>query len=223
MCGRYALYGPRGRSREEREFFESLDSFPSRYNVAPTDVMPIAILKEGRPVLVPARWGLVTPQSKDLKSGAKKINAPSQNVMKWADYRVPYKAKRRCIVPASGFYEWEQRPDGKQPYFFMSAEGSLLGFAGLWEQWMQPNGEPLLSYTIMTVEPNDFVRRFHDRMPIVLDERDYLQWLTADDPRELLRAPHNEALTNYPVSRKVNSVKNDEVSLVEQLGEQAGE
>jgi putative SOS response-associated peptidase YedK len=223
MCGRYALYGPRGRSRVEREFFESLESFPVRYNVAPTDIMPIAILKEGRPVLVPARWGLVTPQSKDLKSGAKRINAPSQNIMKWADYRVPYKAKRRCIVPASGFYEWESRPDGKHPYLFMSAEGGLLGFAGLWEQWAKPDGEPLLSYTIMTVEPNDFVKRFHDRMPVVLDERDYLQWLTADDPRELLRAPHNEALTNYPVSRKVNSVKNDEASLVEPLEEQGGE
>jgi putative SOS response-associated peptidase YedK len=223
MCGRYALYGPRRRSREEREFFESLDSFLPRYNVAPTDVMPISILEEGRPVLVPARWGLVTPQSKDLKSGAKKINAPSQNVMKWADYRVPYKAKRRCIVPASGFYEWEQRPDGKQPYYFVSAEGNLLGFAGLWERWTQPSGGPLLSYAIMTVEPNDFVKRFHDRMPVVLDERDYLQWLTADDPRDLLRAPHNEALTNYPVSRKVNSVKNDDASLVEPLGEQGDE
>jgi putative SOS response-associated peptidase YedK len=88
---------------------------------------------------------------------------------------------------------------------------------------MQPNGEPLLSYTIMTVEPNDFVKRFHDRMPVVLDERDYLQWITADDPRDLLRAPHNEALTNYPVSRKVNSVKNDDASLVEPLGEEDGE
>jgi putative SOS response-associated peptidase YedK len=223
MCGRYALYGPRRRSREEREFFESLDSFLPRYNVAPTDVMPISILEEGRPVLVPARWGLVTPQSKDLKSAAKKINAPSQNIMKWADYRVPYKARRRCIVPASGFYEWEQRPDGKQPYYFMSSEGGLLGFAGLWERWTQPNGGPLLSYAIMTVEPNDFVKRFHDRMPVVLDERDYLQWLTADDPRDLLRAPHNEALTNYPVSRKVNSVKNDDASLVEPLGEQGDE
>jgi putative SOS response-associated peptidase YedK len=83
MCGRYALCGPRHRSREEREFFESLESFAPRYNIAPTDVMPIAILKEGRPVLVPARWGLVTAESKDLKSGAKKINAPCQNVMKW--------------------------------------------------------------------------------------------------------------------------------------------
>jgi putative SOS response-associated peptidase YedK len=184
--------------------------------------MPISILEEGRPALVPARWGLVTPQSKDLKSAAKKINAPSQNIMKWADYRVPYKARRRCIVPASGFYEWEQRPDGKQPYYFISAEENLLGFAGLWERWIQPNGEPLLSYTIMTVEPNDFVKRFHDRMPVVLDERDYLQWLTADDPRDLLRAPHNEALTNYPVSRKVNSVKNDDASLVDPLGEQGG-
>jgi len=133
------------------------------------------------------------------------------------DYRVPYRAKRRCLVPACGFYEWAQRPDGKYPYYFLSPENALLAFAGLWEPWTQPDGTPLISYTIITVEPNDFVRRFHDRMPLVLDEKDYGDWLTGDDPKSLLKACHNEALTNYPVSQRVSSVKHDEPSLAEPI------
>lgn len=215
MCGRYALYGPRKRSRVEQDYFEALDAFPSRYNVAPTNVMPIAVLKDGAPVIIQARWGLVPPHAKDVKSGAKKINAPCEKIGVWADYRAPYRAKRRCLVPASGFYEWEARPDGKQPYYFVSPEGELLAFAGLWEQWRQPDGQTLATYSVITTAPNDFMRRFHDRMPVVLEETDYHEWLTADDPRGVLKACHNEALTNYPVSRRINSVKNDDPSLIE--------
>lgn len=219
MCGRYALYGPRSRarSRAEAEYFASLDRFPERWNVAPTDTMPICRLIKGMPELVAARWGLVTPKAADIKSGAKKINAPGEKIMAWSDYRLPYKAKRRCLVPASGFYEWEARPDGKQPYFFSRPEGGLLAYAGLWDEWQQPDGGTLVSYTIVTTAPNEFVKRFHDRMPVVLDEADYDRWLTDEDPRDLIKACHNEALLNYPVSRQVNSVRNDDASLVEPL------
>ncbi|HET7160114.1 MAG TPA: SOS response-associated peptidase [Burkholderiales bacterium] len=217
MCGRYALYGPRKRSRIETEYFSSVDAFPPRWNVAPTDTMPICRLRDGVPELAAARWGLVTPNAQDSKGGAKKINAPAEQTMRWADYRVPYRAKRRCLVPATGFYEWERVPDGKQPFLFISPEHTLLAFAGLWEAWRQPDGGVLLSYTIMTTAPNDFVKRFHDRMPVVLDEADCGRWLTEDDPRDVLRACHNEALINYPVSRRVNSVKNDDATLVNAL------
>ncbi|MGE5523216.1 MAG: SOS response-associated peptidase [Rhodospirillaceae bacterium] len=230
MCGRYALYGPRWRSRAEREYFESLDIFPPRYNVAPTDVMPITILRDGVPVVVSARWGLVGRKAADVKSGARKIVAPCEKLTTWAEYRVPYRAKQRCLVPACGFYEWTGSPAERQPYYFLSPEHTLLAFAGLWEQWTQPDGKPLLSYTIITTEPNDLSRRFHDRMPVVLEEKDYGEWLTSDDPRGLLKPCHNEALINYPVSKRVNSVmtkvngvavKNDDPSLVEPIAIQA--
>jgi putative SOS response-associated peptidase YedK len=85
--------------------------------------------------------------------------------MAWADYRLPYKAKRRCLVPASGFYEWEARPDGKQPFFFTRPKGACSPMQVCGDEWRQPDGGTLLSYTIVTTSPNDFVKRFHDRMP----------------------------------------------------------
>jgi putative SOS response-associated peptidase YedK len=101
------------------------------------------------------------------------------------------------LVPACGFFEWEARPDGKQPFYFTSAGGSLLAFARLWDKWRKPDGSEVLSYTIITTPPNDFVARFHDRMPVILDERDYGRWLEGSgDPQDLLKACHNEVLCN---------------------------
>jgi putative SOS response-associated peptidase YedK len=217
MCGRYALYGPRSRSRAEAEYFATLDRFPHKWNIAPTDMMPITRLREGVIEQVSARWGLIPYFSKDAKAGFKCINARAESVATSPAFRGALKLGRRCLVPASGFYEWETRPDGKQPFYFTSPERSLLGFAGLWDEWKKSDGTSLLSYTIITTAPNDFVRRFHDRMPVILDESDYGRWLGGADPRELLKACHNEVLYNFPVSRQVNSVRNNDPSLVEPL------
>ena len=217
MCGRYALYGLRKRTRAEAEYFPSLDQFPSKWNVAPTDTMPIARVQDGELELAPARWGLIPYYSKDAKGAFRCINARAETVATTASFRQPWKTGRRCLVPANGFFEWETRPDGKQPFYFTSAEGSLLAFAGLWDTWRQPDGSSLLSFTIFTTAPNDFVKRFHDRMPVILDEADYARWLTGADVSDLLKAPHNEVLLNYPVSRHVNSVKNNDASLIESI------
>lgn len=177
--------------------------------------MPIARMHDGTLELVPARWGLIPYFSKDTKGAFRCINARAETVATTASFRQPWKTGRRCLVPANGFFEWGTRPDGKQPFYFTSAEGSLLAFAGLWDTWQQPDGSSLLSDTIITTAPNGFVKRFHDRMPVILDEADYDRWLTAGDVSDLLKAPHNEVLVNYPVSRQVNSVKNNDASLVE--------
>jgi putative SOS response-associated peptidase YedK len=167
---------------------------------------------------VPARWGLIPYWAKDEKMGFKCINARAETVATLPAFRGAYKFGRRCLVPASGFFEWETRPDGKQPFYFTSSEGSLLAFAGLWDKWRKPDGSEVLSYTIITTAPNDFVARFHDRMPVVLDERDYGRWLDgSENPQDLLKACHNEVLYNYPVSREVNSVPNNDASLVVRL------
>ena len=219
MCGRYALYGPRSRARAEAEYFATLDQFPEKWNVAPTDMMPITRLRDGALEQVAARWGLIPYFSKDMKAAFKCINARAETIASSASFRGAYKMSRRCLVPASGFYEWEARPDGKQPFYFTSPEKSLLAFAGLWDTWKHPDGTVLLSFTIVTTAPNDFVKRFHDRMPVVLEESDYARWLSGEDPRDLLKACHNEALYNYPVSRQVNSVKNNDPSLVVPVSE----
>jgi putative SOS response-associated peptidase YedK len=214
MCGRYALYGPKSRSRAEVDYFSSLDQFPGSWNVAPTDRLPITRLRNVELEQVTARWGLIPYWAKDEKGGFKCINARAETIATSPSFRGAYKLNRRCLVPASGFYEWETRPDGKQPFYFTSPEGSLLAFAGLWDEWKKPDGTSVLSYTIVTTAPNDFVSRFHDRMPVVLEETDYARWLDGDDPRDLLKPCHNETLYNYPVSRQVNSVRNNDPSLV---------
>lgn len=218
MCGRYALYGPRKRSRAEHQYFEGLDTFPDRYNVAPTNVMPIVRAVDSTIRVTAAKWGLVPPWAKDVRIGSKYINAVSENIATNKVFGPPYRRKWRCLVPACGFYEWEARPDGKQPYFFTGSDDALLTFAGLWDTWKQPDGEPLVSFTIMTTAPNDFVARFHDRMPVVLEARDFDEWLNSEDPRTLLKACHNETLINYPVSTRVGNVRNEDPSLVDPIG-----
>jgi putative SOS response-associated peptidase YedK len=215
MCGRYALYGPKSRTRAQTEYFSNLEQFPDSWNVAPTHMMPITRLRDGAVEQINARWGLIPRWAKDEKIGFKSVNARAETVATSPAFRGAYKMGHRCLVPASGFFEWESRPHGKQPYYFTSPEGSLLAFAGLWDKWTKSDGTEVLSYTIITTAPNDFVARFHDRMPVILDERDYGRWLEgSDNPQDLLKACHNEALYNYPVSRKVNSVRNNDPSLV---------
>ena len=215
MCGRYALHGPKSRTRAETEYFSALEQYPGSWNVAPTDMQPITRLHDGEIEQLRARWGLIPHWANDEKIGSKCINARAETVATSPAFRGAYKFGNRCLVPASGFFEWEARPDGKQPFYFTSPEGALLAFAGLWDKWRKPDGTELITYTIITTAPNDFVARFHDRMPVVLDERDYGRWLDgSEDPRELLKACHNEALYNFPVSRQVNSVRNNDPSLV---------
>ena len=118
-------------------------------------------------------------------------------------------------MPANGFYEWRKHPGGKQPYYITSSDGSLLAFAGLWERWRMPNGETLVSYTVITGEPNDIVKPLHHRMPVILSPDDYSKWLSDADPRELLRPCATEMLVAYPVSPRVNKPQNKDADLVE--------
>ena len=144
MCGRYALYGPRKRSRAENAYFENLEQFPGSWNVAPGQTLPITRLSKDRaPEEVSARWGLVPYWSKDEKIGYRCINARAESVTTAPAFRGAYRTKRRCLVPSSGFYEWQKSPVGKTPYYITSADESLLAFAGLWDVWKRPDGERL--------------------------------------------------------------------------------
>ena len=217
MCGRYALYGPRSRPRGERQYFDGLSDVASSYNVAPSQMMPVSRLMDGEPHLALAKWGLVPHWTSDPKIGYRMINARSETIATSKAYGPPYRRKQRCLVPASGFYEWKKLPKGKQPYYITSAGGELLAFAGLWEQWKQPDGEWLISYTILTGEPNQLMRQLHDRMPVILLEEDYERWLRDDDPRDLLAPYPAELLRAYPVSTRVNSPANNDPGLLESL------
>jgi putative SOS response-associated peptidase YedK len=220
MCGRYALYGPRSRtrSRAEADYFSSLEQFPGSWNVAPGQTLPITRLREGEVEQVVARWGLVPYWSTDEKIGYRCINARAETVATTPAFRGPYAKRRRCLVPACGFYEWQKHPAGKQPYYITSADGSLLALAGLWDVWKKHDGEALTTFTIITTTPNELTRRLHDRMPVILEAADYRTWLEAEDPRELLKPAAPDLLQCFPVSSRVNSPQNDAPDLIAPSG-----
>jgi putative SOS response-associated peptidase YedK len=214
MCGRYALYGPRSRSRSEIDYFSSLEEFPGSWNVAPSQSLPITLLLGGAIEQVTARWGLVPFWSKDEKIGYKCINARSETASTSPAFRGSYKSKRRCLIPACGFYEWMKHPFGKKPYYITSSDDSLLAFAGLWDAWKKPDGQTLTTFTILTTTANQLISRLHDRMPVILEPENYRAWLEADDPRELLKPCPVEMLQFYPVSTRVNTPKNNAPDLI---------
>jgi putative SOS response-associated peptidase YedK len=220
MCGRYALYGPIKRAPEHDRWFEELEMFGPRYNIAPTQSAPVMRWVDGRPVLAALRWGLVPFWAKDPAIGNRLINARAETVAEKPAFRAAYRA-RRCLVPASGFYEWKKVPRGKQPYYVTRADGALMAFAGLWEQWQPPQGESILTFTIVTTDANAMMRELHERMPVIPAPEDYEAWLAAKDPRELMRPCAPELLAARPVSSAVNGPRQDDPTLVEpqQIGD----
>ena len=232
MCGRYALYTPieavaRLFGAEE---IHARDVAP-RYNIAPTQEVPVvrvspypaAGAEEAREAppreLALARWGLVPFWAKDPSVGNRMINARGETVAGKPAFRAAFR-KRRCLVPADGFFEWQKTADGKQPWYIRDAGGEPMALAGLWELWDPPDGgEPLASCAIITTGANDFMRPLHDRMPVILDAAGRAAWLDPDAAParlEALLAPAPEGILEaWPVSRRVNSPFNEDPSLVE--------
>lgn len=188
-----------------------------RYNVAPTQEIPICRVCENRREIVRVRWGLIPAWAKDLKIGYSTINARAETVAEKPSFRSAFKS-RRCLIPADGFYEWRKLEDGsKQPYRLCLADRRPFSFAGLWER---NNGLDVTSCTIIVTEPNAVAAEIHDRMPVILDPEQYDAWLSPDTAAEEAKAllrPYTGAMTAYPVSKAVGSVKNDNPTLVEPL------
>ena len=233
MCGRYAASRRPDDLVVEFEAVRAEGQAPlaADYNVAPTkDVYVVRHKKErdaeGRPTggghreLRAVRWGLVPSWAKDASMGARLINARSETVAEKPAFREAFK-RRRCVIPADGFYEW-RRADGKrQPFFFQLKGGGVFGFAGLWERWEGGGGEVVNSCAILTTEANDVLRPVHDRMPVILHPEEYELWLGADARersllQELLRPYPSAEMTAHPVSTLVNSPRSQGRELVEQ-------
>lgn len=222
MCGRYTLTDP-GELVEELGAEGDGDELEPRYNVAPTQDVPAVVLdEEGKRRLAPLRWGLIPFWAKDEKIGSRMINARSETVAEKNAFRDAFR-KRRCLVLADGFYEWKKENGAKQPYYVHLADHEPFTFAGLWERWDQKGerDEPIWSCTILTGPPNDKVKELHDRMPVILrgDARDL--WLDhhaeGDAVQEILGPVPAEETDFYPVSRLVNSPKNDVPACVERV------
>jgi putative SOS response-associated peptidase YedK len=211
MCGRYLMTSPVDALRQLFRFEQRPNLMP-RYNVAPTDEMPIGRRsKDGGRELATMRWGLIPYWAKDKSIGYRTINARADSLELKPAFRDAYR-KRRCLVLADGFYEWRREGKAKQPFLIRLKTGQPFAFAGLWEFWVSPAQEEVRSFTIITTDPNELVAPLHNRMPAILDPEVYDLWL---DPRLPLRAGTlapcpAEWLEAVPVSTRVNNVKHDD-------------
>jgi putative SOS response-associated peptidase YedK len=186
-----------------------------RYNVAPSQ--PVLIVRAGHGrgsrELAHVVWGLVPPWAGDPSIGNRMINARAETVADKPAFRNAIR-RRRCIVPATGFFEWERTGASRQPHLFRMADGKPFGMAGLWENWMSDDGSEIQSAAILTTKANRLVGRVHDRMPVILERESYGRWLDAGNEDvtgfgPLLVAFPAEAMTSLAVSRVVNSPRND--------------
>lgn len=208
MCGRYNLIT---NAQALVDFFKVRNhlEFRSRYNIAPSQDAPVVRSDGAQRELALLRWGLIPHWAKDMKIGYHTINARAESVARKPAFRDAFR-HRRCLVPATGFYEWKATASGKQPYNIRIGEGRLFAFAGLWEQWRRAAGAAVESFTIIVTEANKTVLPLHDRMPVILHPRDYEAWLdpTLQDPallQPLLQPCPASWLNYYPVSRRLNS------------------
>jgi len=216
MCGRYVLSVEAGVI--QREFnLETIPQLESRFNIAPSQPVPI-ITNDAPHDLTLVKWGLVPSWAKDAKIGYRMINARSETVAEKPSFRAAFK-RRRCLIPASGFYEWVKADDGKQPHYIYVQDEPVFAFAGLWEVWNSPEGDMLWTCTILTTEANEAIQDLHHRMPVILNAQTREIWLDNDSDRgelETIMQPYPaEAMAHYPVSKAVNSPKNDNPNLIE--------
>ncbi len=220
MCGRFNL---RATPAEIQEFFDLLRlpdwSWTPRYNIAPSQSHPIIRQGDGSRDCAIARWGLIPSWAKDLKIGYSMINARAETVAEKPSFRTAFK-RRRCLIPASGFYEWKKLDaKTKQPYHIHRKDDGLIAFAGLWERW-DKGSEPVESFTIITTTANALMSSLHDRMPVILPRDLHAVWLdeeiAPDALQELLQPLEDDSLEAYPVNALVGNVKNDNPDLIQE-------
>ncbi len=218
MCGRFVLTANPEVVQHTFDLKTMPPEMPARYNVAP--MQPIAVItNEHSDELTFYKWGLIPSWSKDPTIASKLINARSETVAEKPSFRTAFR-RRRCIIPADGFYEWQQQGKDKVPQFIHLEDREVFGIAGLWEVWNSPDGSEIRTCTILTTEANAFMQPIHNRMPVILHKADYPLWLSPkEEPVPMLQAlmkPYTgDNLTAYPVSKAVNRANTDAPYLVE--------
>ncbi|WP_373509935.1 SOS response-associated peptidase [Thiocapsa sp.] len=219
MCGRYAQFTSPGDIAEIFGATLDIADLGPRYNAAPMQWLPVIRQRpSGERVVQTLRWGVLPSWAKDETIANRLINARAETLAEKPSFRSAYR-KRRCLVPADGFYEWAKRQDGKQPYYIHASDGGLLAFAGLWERWTRPDdGDVIDSFTIVTTAANGRVHPLHDRMPVILAPEAVASWLDpASEPEAVsdLLGPCPDAwLALHPVTRAVGNVRNEGPELI---------
>jgi len=220
MCGRYFLTRPPAALARLFRTVDPVPNHPPRFNVAPTQESLVVRRnpETGARHLDLLRWGLVPLWAKEASIGARMINARAETLSEKPAYRDAY-AKRRCLVPIDGFYEWAALPGQrrKQPYAVALADGSPMVLAGLWERWRGPDGSVLRSFTVVTCPATPRLAPLHERMPVVLPEAAWPLWLgeTEGDPASVLAPMDGAEFRIWPVSVRVNAVREDDRGLLD--------
>lgn len=221
MCGRYTITIDAEKARDDLGIVQMPADYTPRFNVAPTQ--PIAVVADANTRAAEwMRWGLIPSWAKDPSIGSKLINARSETITEKPSFRAAF-AKRRCLILADGFYEWQKGAGTKgrsQPYYFRREDGKPFAFAGLWEFWKSPEGEPVRSATIITTAANDLVKPVHERMPVMLSGDALWAWLEGASESELLALlkPYPpEQMMRFPVSPLVNRPEYDRPDLIAQV------
>jgi len=215
MCGRYRLSQ---RKQLIQEYFDTADEvdWEPRYNIAPSQSAGIIRQDRAKPErrFSLARWGLIPYWAKDASIGYKLINARSETVGSKPAFREAFES-RRCLIPADGFYEWKREGQTRQPFHLSLQDDSLFAFAGLWDRWKDTSGQVVESCSILTTTPNALLANVHDRMPVILRPEAYDLWLDpgfrrAETLKEMLNPFDATLMKRYPVSTRVNFVRNDD-------------
>ena len=217
MCGRYFLDTlPELLAGQFRVHKDPV--YAASYNIAPTQPA-LAVRRHGEDnEWAWLRWGLVPHWAKDLSIGARTLNARGESLAEKPAFRAAFRY-RRCIVPASGFFEWQTTPTGKQPYAIVPTDLPCFGFAGLWEHWTSPDGSVVESVAVVTTGANELMAPIHDRMPVILAQEDYERWMPAAPAaaQTLIQPFADERMRAYPVSKAVGNVRNNSAALIAEI------
>jgi putative SOS response-associated peptidase YedK len=221
MCGRYTVTSPPEAMRALFGYLEQ-PNFPPRYNVAPTQPIALVRLVEGKRHFALLRWGLLPSWVKDPKTFPLLFNARGESVTEKPAYRAAMK-RRRCLIPADGFYEWHGVGERKRPFFVHAKSGAPLAFAGLWETWTGPNGEEFETAAIVTTSANSTLAPIHERMPVIVPPNAFDLWVNtaevdATTAAALITPAPDDLLEAYEISTAVNRTANDNPKLLEPVG-----
>ena len=223
MCGRARLPDDVSEIKLDLKIdWDEIDDYRPSWNAAPTSKLPVVISLEGKRTLTLMRWELVPSWAKDIKIGYSTFNARADGVDTRPAFRTAWKAGRRCLVIADGYYEWRQ--SDKQPFAVALGNRGPMTFAGLWDTWRAPDGNTLKSFTIITTRANNLLVPLHDRMPVLLAPDRWAKWLgetaaTDADLKTMLTPYPSEAMTFWPVDRRIGNIRNDSPDLFTSLNE----
>lgn len=218
MCGRYSLEDPENLDKWFEAIFDEIEEWEANYNVAPTHIMPIIRQAGARRVIEKSRWGLLPFWAREEKISYSMINARSESLATKRSF-TPYFKKSRCLVPATGFYEWKGSKGNKTPFYIYPTHEPLFAFAGLQSLWKSPEGKEISTYTIVTTQANNKMKDLHGRMPVMLLREEWDQWLDPGNQdttalQQLMDPFPDDAIDFYQVSKQVNSVRNNSPDLI---------